>query len=66
MATYNQDSYIRETLDSIRSQTFHDRFIKLGGYDPVGNTPDEFRKFLAEDRVRGEELVKLSGVKLNQ
>ena len=50
----------------IKSQTFHDRFIKLGGYDPVGNTPGEFRKFLEEDRARGEELVKLSGVKLNQ
>jgi tripartite-type tricarboxylate transporter receptor subunit TctC len=50
----------------IKSQTFHERFVKLGGYDPVGNTPDEFRKFLAEDRLRGEELVKLSGVKLNQ
>jgi tripartite-type tricarboxylate transporter receptor subunit TctC len=50
----------------IRSQTFHDRFIKLGGYDPVGNTPDEFRTFLAADRARGEELVKLSGVKIEQ
>ncbi len=50
----------------IKSQTFHDRFIKLGGYDPVGNTPGEFRKFLEEDRARGEELVKLSGVRLNQ
>ena len=50
----------------IKSQTFHDRFIKLGGYDPVGNTPDQFRTFLAADRVRGEELVKLSGVKIEQ
>ena len=50
----------------IRSQTFQDRFIKLGGYDPVGNTPDEFRTFLAADRARGEELVKLSGVKIEQ
>ena len=47
-------------------QTFHDRFLKLGGYDPVGNTPEEFRQFLAQDRVRGEELVKLSGVKITQ
>ncbi|HZN30907.1 MAG TPA: tripartite tricarboxylate transporter substrate binding protein [Xanthobacteraceae bacterium] len=50
----------------IKSPTFHERFIKLGGYDPVGNTPDEFRAFLAIDRVRGEELVKLSGVKIDQ
>ena len=50
----------------IKSQSFYDRFIKLGGYDPVGNTTEEFRQFLAQDRARGEELVKLSGVKLNQ
>ena len=50
----------------IRSQTFHDRFIRLGGYDPAGNTPEEFRAFLAADRLRGEELVKLSGVKIEQ
>ena len=56
----------RHLIAVIKSQTFHDRFLKLGGYDPVGNTPEEFRKFLEEDRARGEELVKLSGVKLNQ
>jgi tripartite-type tricarboxylate transporter receptor subunit TctC len=50
----------------IKSQTFHDRFIRLGGYDPAGNTPEEFRAFLAADRLRGEELVKLSGVKIEQ
>jgi len=50
----------------VRSQTFQDRFIKLGGYDPIGNTPEEFRKFLGEDRLRGEALVKLSGVKINE
>ena len=50
----------------IKSQTFQERFIKLGGYDAVGNTPEEFRTFLAADRARGEELVKLSGVKIEQ
>jgi tripartite-type tricarboxylate transporter receptor subunit TctC len=56
----------RELVAAIRSPTFQDRFIKPGGYDPVGNTPDEFRAFLAVDRARGEELVKLSGVKIQQ
>jgi tripartite-type tricarboxylate transporter receptor subunit TctC len=60
------DELGRHLAAVIRSQTFHDRFIKLGGYDPVGNTPEEFRSFLAADRVRGEELVKLSGVKIEQ
>ena len=48
----------------IRSQPFHERFIKLGGYDAVGNTPEEFRKFLVEDRRRGQELVRIAGVKI--
>jgi tripartite-type tricarboxylate transporter receptor subunit TctC len=50
----------------IRSQVFQERFLKLGGYDAVGNTPDEFRKFLEEDRLRGQELVRISGVKINE
>ncbi len=60
------DELNRQLVAVIKSQAFFDRFLKLGGYDPVGNTVEEFRKFLAEDRVRGEELVKISGVKLNQ
>ena len=56
----------RQLVAVIKSPAFYERFLKLGGYDPVGNTPEEFRAFLAEDRVRGEELVKISGVKLNQ
>jgi tripartite-type tricarboxylate transporter receptor subunit TctC len=50
----------------LKSQAFHDRFVKLGGFDPVGNTPDEFRSFIASDMKRGEELVKLSGVKITR
>src|SRR4029077_2265379 len=50
----------------IKSQTFQERFIKLGGYDAVGNTPEAFRNFLAEDRLRGQELVRNAGGKIAQ
>ena len=50
----------------VQSQSFQQRFLKLGGYDGVGNTPDEFRKFLAQDRLRGQELVRISGVKISE
>jgi tripartite-type tricarboxylate transporter receptor subunit TctC len=50
----------------VKSPTFHDRFIRLGGFEPVGNTPDEFRAFVAADMKRGGELVKLSGVKISR
>ncbi|MCC6775073.1 MAG: tripartite tricarboxylate transporter substrate binding protein [Hyphomicrobiales bacterium] len=50
----------------VASPGFHERFLKLGGYAAAGGTPDEFRRFLAEDRLRGEALVKLSGVRINE
>jgi tripartite-type tricarboxylate transporter receptor subunit TctC len=50
----------------LKSQLFQDRFVKLGGFVPVGDTPDEFRAFVAADAKRGAELVQLSGVKLTQ
>ena len=50
----------------IHSAAFEDKIIKPGGYVAIGNTPEEFRKFLVEDRLRGDELVRVSGVKLTQ
>ena len=60
------DKLSAELIAVIHSDAFEDRLVKLGGYVPIGNTADEFRKFLEEDRVRGEELVRVSGVKLSQ
>jgi tripartite-type tricarboxylate transporter receptor subunit TctC len=60
------DELARQLAAVIKSQTFQERFLKLGGYDAVGNAPDEFRKFLAADRLRGQELVRISGVKINE
>jgi tripartite-type tricarboxylate transporter receptor subunit TctC len=54
----------RQLAAVIRSQPFHERFIKLGGYEAVGNTPEEFRTSLVEDRRRGQELVRIAGVKI--
>jgi tripartite-type tricarboxylate transporter receptor subunit TctC len=55
-----------ELVAVIKSPAFQDKFIKPGGYVAIGNTPEEFAKFLIEDRIRGDELVKVSGVKLSQ
>jgi tripartite-type tricarboxylate transporter receptor subunit TctC len=54
----------RLLVAAIGSQSFRERFIKPGGYEAVGNSSDEFRAFLVADRARGEELVKLSGIKI--
>lgn len=50
----------------IKSQVFEGHFIKLGGYDAVGDTPEEFRRFLAADRTGGEAPVKLPGARIEQ
>ena len=34
------------------------------GYVPVGNTPDEFAKFIAADRKDGATLAKLAGARV--
>ncbi len=37
------DELSRQLVAVIKSPAFYERFLKLGGYDPVGNTPEEFR-----------------------
>lgn len=60
------DKLAADLIAVIHGAIFQEKFIKLGGYVPIGDTPEEFRKFLEEDRLRGEELVRISGVKLTQ
>ncbi|MFM9971017.1 MAG: Bug family tripartite tricarboxylate transporter substrate binding protein [Burkholderiales bacterium] len=50
----------------IHSPGFHERFLKRGGFEPIGNSIEDFKVFLAQDRVRGQELVVKSGVKIDQ
>jgi tripartite-type tricarboxylate transporter receptor subunit TctC len=33
------------------------------GFEPMGDKPDEFRKFLGEEIVRWEKVVKQAGIK---
>ena len=60
------DKIAREASAVIRSEAFQGKYISSAGYVGVGNTPEEFAKFLTEDRPRAEELVKASGVRLTQ
>jgi len=60
------DKLSGDLIAAIHGDIFQQKFIKLGGYVAIGNTAEEFRKFLEADRVRGEELVRISGVKLSQ
>lgn len=53
-----------EVAAIIQLPGFRERLATLG-FEPVGNTAEEFARFLAEDRVRGANLVKISGARLD-
>ena len=50
--------------EAMRSPAMREKLAALG-YEAVGTTPEEFNRFLIEDRRRGEELVRISGAKLD-
>lgn len=46
----------------LRAPAMRDKLLDQG-YQPIGNTPEEFAKFLAEDSVRAENMVRISGAR---
>ena len=48
----------------IRNPEFNTSVMVPFGYVPVGNTPDEFAKFIAADRKDGATLAKLAGARV--
>jgi tripartite-type tricarboxylate transporter receptor subunit TctC len=55
-----------ELVAIIRSPEFRDRFLVPRGFTPVGNTPEDFAKFLVTDRKTAAQLVSIANVKLDQ
>ena len=51
-------------VEALRSPGVRQRFLSLG-LEVVGNTPEEFGRYIAEDRPRGERLVRTSGARLD-
>ena len=51
-----------ETVKVVREPSIRDRFI-ADGADPVGSTPDEFRKFIANEIDKWTKVVKAAGIK---
>jgi tripartite-type tricarboxylate transporter receptor subunit TctC len=53
---------LREEIGRIVTEpAFLNRHLTERGLEPVLNTPEEFRQFLIDDRVRAERIVKLAG-----
>ena len=49
----------------LRLPAFKAKILAPMGFEAIGGTPEEFSAFLVEDRKRGAELVRESGVRLD-
>ena len=49
----------------VNSAEFKEKYLTQLGFEPVGDTPDQFAAFLVNDRKIGAEKVKVSGAKLD-
>jgi tripartite-type tricarboxylate transporter receptor subunit TctC len=52
----------KEIIEIARDPTFVQRQFVDRGLEPVLNTPEEFRNYLASDRVRAQLIIKESGL----
>ena len=51
-----------EVARIVEEPAFRNRNLIERGLEPVANTPDEFARFIREDRVAAEQIVKESGL----
>jgi tripartite-type tricarboxylate transporter receptor subunit TctC len=56
------ESLSREIVAAMEVPAIRDSMLKQG-FEPVGNKPDEFRKFIGEEIPRWEKVVKNAGIK---
>jgi tripartite-type tricarboxylate transporter receptor subunit TctC len=51
-----------EVARIVKEPGFRDRNLIERGLEPVAGTPDEFARYIKEDRVTAEQIVKESGL----
>lgn len=56
------DSLSREIVAAMEVPAIRDGMLRQG-FEPVGNKPEEFRKFISEEIPRWEKVVKNAGIK---
>lgn len=49
----------------LKSKEFLDRFVDPYGYEPIGDTPQQFQAFLKQDRTASGTRIKALGIKLD-
>jgi tripartite-type tricarboxylate transporter receptor subunit TctC len=57
--------FATEASQIVNSAEFKEKYLTQLGFEPVGDTPDQFAAFLVNDRKIGAEKVKVSGAKLD-
>ena len=55
-----------EFVKALRNPRFQQQFLKAQAYDAVGNSPEEFAEFLKADRANAKQVVKTTGIRLEQ
>ena len=54
-----------EAAKVVNTQEFKDKYLNNLGFEPVGDTPEQFAAFLRQDRELAAQKVKASGAKLD-
>jgi len=57
--------FASEASQIVNSAEFKEKYLTQLGFEPVGDTPDQFAAFLVNDRKIGAEKVKVSGARLD-
>ncbi len=60
------DTLSKDIAAILKSKSFQDKYMIPRGFTAVGNTPEQFAKFLANDHTVAANLVAISGVKLDK
>jgi tripartite-type tricarboxylate transporter receptor subunit TctC len=53
-----------EFTSALRNPRLQEQFLKVQAFDAVGNSPDEFARFLKADRANAKEVVARTGIRL--
>ena len=54
-----------ESARIVKSRSFREKYLNKLGFEPVGDTPQQFATFLLQDREHAAKRVKASGARLN-
>ena len=57
--------FAAESAKIVNTAEFREKFLNNLGFEPVGDTPEQFAAFLRQDRELAAKKVKASGAKLD-